>query len=198
LLSRRIWAAFLGLILLATFAAKLLDPQLYEDRVANPANFYQRVAQQRETLQVVREYPFFGVGFGLYQAIASKNPRYMTRWKGIDSMNVPHNVVMTVLSEEGLVGLSLYVAAQIFFVRAMWKIRKVYPPGWLAFLYCFLVYTLIGMDFAIGSLSDINLFYILTLGIILQLQTRIAREQECALLTSTRQALPGAKAVAAL
>jgi hypothetical protein len=186
LLSRRIWAAFFGLILLAAFAAKLLDPQLFEDRVANPANFYQRVAQQRETLQVVREYPFFGVGFGLYQDIATKNPRYMTRWKGIDSMNVPHNVLMTVLSEEGLIGLSFYVAAQIFFVRAMWKIRKVYPPGWLAFLYCLLVYTLIGMDFAIGSLSDINLFYILTLGIILQLQTRIAREQERALLTPMR------------
>jgi hypothetical protein len=186
LLSRRIWAAFFGLILLAAFAAKLLDPRLYEDRVANPANFYQRVAQQRETLQVVREYPFFGVGFGLYQDIATKNPRYMTRWKGIDSMNVPHNVLMTVLSEEGLIGLSFYVAAQIFFVRAMWKIRKVYPPGWLAFLYCLLVYTLIGMDFAIGSLSDINLFYILTLGIILQLQTRIAREQERALLTPMR------------
>jgi len=24
-------------------------------------------------------------------------------------------------------------------VRAMWKVRKAYPPGWLAYLYCFLV-----------------------------------------------------------
>jgi hypothetical protein len=198
LLSRRIWASFFGMILLAAFAAKLLDPQLFEDRVANPANFYQRVAQQRETLQVIREYPIFGVGFGLYQDIASKNPRYMTRWKGIDSMNVPHNVLMTVLSEEGIVGLFFYVAAQVFFVRAMWKIRKAYPEGWLAFLYCLLVYTLIGMDFAIGSLSDINLFYIFTMGIILQLQTRIAREQTCTILNSTQRFLSGAEPVVAL
>ena len=36
LISRRIWAAFFGLILLAAVAAKLLDPRLYEDRVVKP------------------------------------------------------------------------------------------------------------------------------------------------------------------
>ena len=151
LISRRMWSAFFGMILLAAIAAKLLDPRLYDDRVSGPDNVYQRVAQHQETLRVVSEYPIFGVGFGLYHDVATRNPRYMAKWKGIESMNFPHNVLMTVLSEEGIVGLLLYVSAQFFLIRAMWKIRKAYPPGWLAYLYCVLVYVLTGLDFATVS-----------------------------------------------
>jgi O-antigen ligase len=178
LLSRRFWAALFGLILLGALAARIFYPRLYDDRVARPDNVYQRLAQDRETLGVVREYPLFGVGFNLYHEFTSRDPRYLARWKGIESMNFPHNALMTVLSEEGIVGLVLYVLAQFFFIRAMWKIRKVYTPGWLAFLYCILVYVLIGLDFATVYFSDINLFYIFILGVILQMQTRIAHEQE--------------------
>jgi prepilin signal peptidase PulO-like enzyme (type II secretory pathway) len=89
---------------------------------------------------------------------------------------------MTVLSEEGIVGLLLYVSAQVFLIRAMWRMREVYPPGWLAFLYCVLIYVLIGIDYATVYYSDINLFYIFTLGVLFQLQTRVMREQEFAAL----------------
>ena len=169
------------MILLAAIAARILDPRLYDDRVSGPDNVYQRLAQHRETLRVVREYPLWGVGFGLYHDVATRNPQYMARWKGIESMNFPHNALMTVLSEEGIVGLLLYVSAQFFFIRAMWRIRKVYPAGWLAFLYCVLVYVLIGLDFATVYFSDINLFYILILGAIYQLQIRMADEQALSL-----------------
>jgi hypothetical protein len=182
LVSRRIWAALFGIILLGAVAANLLYPRLYEDRVARPDNVYQRLAQDRETLRVVREYPLFGVGFNLYHDTASREPRYLARWKGIESMNFPHNALMTVLSEEGIAGLLLYVSAQVFLIRAMWRIRKVYPPGWLTFLYCLLVYVLIGLDYATVYYSDINLFYIFTLGVLFQLQTRVMREQEFAAL----------------
>ena len=174
LISRRIWMAFFSAIVLVTVATKLLDPLLYEDRVSSPDNVYQRIAQHEETLRVVREYPFFGVGFGLYHEVAAQNPQFMVRWKGIESMNVQHNVLMTVLSDQGIVGLLFYVSAQVFLIRAMWKIRKVYPPGWLAFLYCILVYVLIGLDFATVYFSDINLLYMFILGILYQQQTRFA------------------------
>jgi uncharacterized membrane protein YoaT (DUF817 family) len=84
---------------------------------------------------------------------------------------------MTVLSDEGIVGLFFYASAQAFLIQAMWKMRKVYPPGWLAFLYCVLVYVLIGLDFATVYFSDINLLYMLILGILYQLQTRMAGEE---------------------
>ena len=108
----------------------------------------------------------------------------MARWKGIESINVQHNVLMTVLSDKGIVGLLLYASAQAFFVRAMWKIRKVYPPGWLAFLYCALVYVMIGLDFATVYISDINLFFMFVLCTIYQLQARLAREDAPTNLTS--------------
>jgi hypothetical protein len=184
LISRRTWVAFFSLIVLATIATKLLDPQLYEDRVSRPDNVYQRLAQHQETLRVVHDYLFFGVGAGLYQRVASGDPRYMGRWNGVDSMNVQHNVLMTVLSDQGIVGLSFYAAAQVFFIRAMWKIRKVYPPGWLAFLYCLLVYMLIGLDYATVYFFDINLLYMFILGILYQQQARMAREQGFTSLTS--------------
>jgi hypothetical protein len=185
LVSRRTWAAFFAVVVLAVGAAKLKDPRLYDDRVAGPNNFYQRLAQQQETLRIVRGHPFFGVGFGLYYDVASQDPRYLTSWMGIESMNIPHNVIMTVLSEEGIVGLLFYVLAQVFLIRAMWKIRRAYPPGWLAFLYCILVYVLIGLDFATVAFSDINLFYIFVLGILYQLQIRIACSAEFADSSST-------------
>jgi O-Antigen ligase len=184
LISRRMWAAFFGIILFTTVATRALDPRLYDDRVSDMDNLYQRFAQHEETLRVVREYPFFGVGLGLYHDVASRNPQYMARWKGVESMNVPHNVMMAVLSDQGIVGLMFYGFAQVFLVRAMWKIRKVYPPGWLVFLYCLAVYMLIGLDFATAYYSDINLFYVFILGILYQQQSRMAREEVPAALTS--------------
>jgi O-Antigen ligase len=178
LLSRRLWVTFFSMILFAAIAAGLIDPRLYDDRVSSPDNAYQRVAQHMETLRVVGEYPLFGVGFGLYHDVASQNPGYMVKWKGIESMNFPHNVLMTVLSEEGIIGVTFYFLAQVFLFRAMWKIRKAFPPGWLAFVYCFLIYVLTGLDFAIVSFSDINLFYIFVLGAIYQYQVRASLELE--------------------
>ena len=140
LISRRLWAAFFGIIVLAALAAKLLDPRLYEDRVARPDNLYQRLAQHRETLGVVREYPFFGVGFNLYHDVASQNPRYMSRWKGIESMTVPHNTLMTVLSEQGIVGLLLYFWRRLFlFERCGGSAKRILRVGWRFFTVFFLI-----------------------------------------------------------
>ena len=94
-------------------------------------------------------------------------------------MTFPHNVLMTVLSEEGLVGLGLYISAQFFLVRAMWRIRKAYPPGWLAFC------TASGVrddriDYGTVYFSDVNLIYIFILCVFFQLQIRIVQAQEAA------------------
>jgi O-Antigen ligase len=187
LISRWVWTVFFGMVIFAAAFAKLHDPRLYDDRVARPNNFYQRVAQQQETLRVVTQYPVFGVGIGLYHDVAASDPRYSTRWEGIQSMNIPHNVVMTVLAEEGIIGFLCYIAAQAFLIRGMWKIRHAYPPGWLAFLYCILIYVLIGLDFATVYFSDINLFYVFVLGILYQMQVRIARKEEIDGLNYTAQ-----------
>jgi O-antigen ligase len=88
-------------------------------------------------------------------------------------MNAPHNSLSAVLAEEGGIGFVLYVAAQLFFVRAMYELRKINRLGWRAFLYCTLVYTIFGLDVGIAYYSDLNLFYMFALGIILQIQLRM-------------------------
>ena len=91
-------------------------------------------------------------------------------------MNIPHNSLLTVLSEEGSLGFLAYVLAQFYFVRAMWRIRATNRAGWLAFLYCVLVYTLFGLDAAMAYYSDLNLFYMLVLGLLFQLQASKAAQ----------------------
>ena len=85
-------------------------------------------------------------------------------------MNVPHNSLLSVLAEEGIVGFLLYAGAQLYFVRAMWKLRTINPLGWRVFLYCVLVYTIYGLDVGMAYYSDLNLFYVFVLGVLMQIQ----------------------------
>ena len=92
-------------------------------------------------------------------------------------MDFPHNSLFAVLAEEGCIGFLLYVAAQVFFVRAMWRLRKVNRLGWRVFLYCILVYTIYGLDVGMAYYSDLNLFYMFVLGILLQIQLHMLSQK---------------------
>ncbi len=172
LLKRRSWILIFSVVLLCSAFARVFYPDVFEDRTLDPSNAYQRIAQDRETLRVVSEHPFLGVGLGMYHNLTAQDARYLVRWMGIESMNWPHNAIMSVLAEGGIVGLTLYLLSQSFLVRAMWKIRRQYPAGWLAFLYCFISYTLYGLDFAVNYYSDVTLLYMFIIGLICNSQTQ--------------------------
>jgi hypothetical protein len=177
LIPHRTWNYILvGLLFLAVIG-KLFYPAVYEDRVSRPDNVYQRVAQDLQTLEVVRDHPLMGVGFNLYHDTIYGDAKYSVRFKGFEAMDFPHNSLFAVLAEEGGVGFLLYVAAQILFVRAMWRLRKVNRLGWRVFLYCILVYTIYGLDVGMAYYSDLNLFYMFALGILLQIQLRTLSQE---------------------
>jgi O-antigen ligase len=167
---RKIWIGMLLVILIAGGIAKFLYPDIYRDRTTDPENFYQRIAQDKETLQVIKEHPIFGIGLNFYNEVTSQDPQYLVRWRGVESMNVPHNALMSVLAEEGLIGLFFYIASQLFLIRAMWRLRHVYPAGYRAFLYFVSANFLIGLDFAVNSYADVNLLYMFCLGIVYGIQ----------------------------
>ena len=173
LVSRRIWNCILVMLLFFIVIGKSFYPGVYENRVTSQANFYQRIAQNLQTLQIIRDHPLIGVGFGLYHDAVLEDSKYQVGWGGFEPMNAPHNSLSAVLAEEGGIGFVLYVAAQLFFVRAMYELRKINRLGWRAFLYCTLVYTIFGLDVGIAYYSDLNLFYMFALGIILQIQLRM-------------------------
>jgi hypothetical protein len=176
LISRRLWnCLFAGLFFVAV-VAKLLYPGVFEDRVTRGDNFYQRIAQDVQTSEVIRDHPLMGVGFNLYTATVIGDPRYAVQWGGFEAMDIPHNSLLSVMAEEGIVGFLFYAGGQLFFIRAMWRMRNVNRLGWQVFLYCILVYVIFGLDVGIAYYSDLNLFYVFVLGIILQIQLRILPE----------------------
>jgi O-Antigen ligase len=170
LVSRGTWNGILAALLLFTLVGKLFYPSVYEDRVTSQANFYQRIAQNLQTLEVIRDHPLMGVGFALYHDAVLEDSKYEVQWGGLEAMNAPHNSLSAVLAEEGGIGFLLYVSAQLLFVRAMFRLRSLNRLGWRTFLYCVLVYTVFGLDVGIAYYSDLNLFYMFVLGIVLQIQ----------------------------
>ncbi len=172
LVSRSLWNCLFAALFSVAVVAKLLYPGVFEDRVTRGDNFYQRIAQDVQTSEVIRDHPLTGVGFNLYAATVIGDPRYAVQWGGFEAMNIPHNSLLSVLAEDGSVGLLLYAGGQLYFIRAMWRMRKVNRLGWQVFLYCILVYVIFGFDVGIAYYSDLNLFYMFVLGIILQIQLR--------------------------
>jgi O-Antigen ligase len=170
LVSRSLWNIFFALVIGALLFARIFYPAVYEDRVSRPDNFYQRIAQDQQTLEVARDHPLTGVGFNLYHDTVHGDPKYTAYLKGFEAMDYPHNSFFAVLAEEGSIGLILYLLAQLFLVRGMWRLRKYNRLGWQVFLYCVLVYTIYGLDVGMAYYSDLNLFYMILLGIIFQIQ----------------------------
>jgi O-Antigen ligase len=177
LVSRRVWNCMFAALLFVALVGKLFYPGLFEDRVTRSDNFYQRIAQDLQTAEVVRDHPLMGVGFGLYEATVLGDPKYAVQWQGIEAMNVPHNSLLSVLAEEGSVGFLLYLGAQLYLVRAMWRLRKVNKLGFQVFLYCILAYTIVGFDVGLAYYSDLNLLYMFVLGTILQIQLHMLLQE---------------------
>lgn len=177
LISRHTWNCILGILLFFALTAKLFFPGVFEDRVSRPDNVYQRIAQDLQTLEVVRDHPLIGVGFNLYHDTVFGDSKYTVRFRGFEAMDFPHNSLFAVLAEEGCIGFLLYVAAQMLFVRAMWRLREVNRLGWRVFLYCTLVYTIYGLDVGMAYYSDLNLFYMFVLGTLLQIQLHIISQE---------------------
>jgi O-Antigen ligase len=178
LIAHQTWNYILAGLFVLAITGKLFYPAVFEDRVTRPDNVYQRIAQDLQTLEVVRDHPLIGVGFNLYHDTVLGDAKYTVRLKGFEAMDFPHNSLFAVLAEEGCIGFLLYVAAQVFFVRAMWRLRRLNRLGWRVYLYCVLVYTIYGLDVGMAYYSDLNLFYMFVLGIIFQLQLHMLPSKE--------------------
>jgi hypothetical protein len=145
---------------LGVLALRLALPVVFEER-ADPLTFYARVAQQKQTLVLFMSHPINGVGLINFSSAAlNTQSAYYESGEALDS---PHNNLGAVLAETGLTGFLPFVASQILFVSAFWKLRQ---PGsrdsnlvWKMFLFVFLVYWINGMALATIYSEDLNLWY---------------------------------------
>ncbi len=109
LVSRGTWNGIFAVLFLVVLVGTVFYPGVYEDRVTSGDNLYQRVAQNMQTLEVVRDHPLMGVGFNLYHDTVIGDPKYAVRWGGFEAMDVTHNSLLAVLADDGSIGFLFYV-----------------------------------------------------------------------------------------
>jgi hypothetical protein len=157
--------SLLALAFVLVPALKFFDPLSYEERVS-PVNLFLRIAQSQQTLVVFLSHPLTGIGFASYGDAAATLPADLGSFGGIGAADSPHNILGTVLTESGVLGLIPFVASQIFLVIAFLRLRRLTPRGgaivWPFFLSIFIIYWVMGMDSTTFQYSDLNLSFIFT------------------------------------
>lgn len=86
---------------------------------ANYANI-ERLAHWQAAVNMGREYPFFGVGAGNYQA--AYDAFRLIDWD--ESLGHAHNYYLNVFAETGIIGLAAYLSLIMFVLVAMWRLRS--------------------------------------------------------------------------
>ena len=147
---------FVGLI----FMAAVFTPDMFEDR-SSSENVYGRVAQFEQSFRVFEEHPLLGVGFLNFHEFVLGEPRYRTSYQGMFSVDGPHDNLVQILTEDGILGFVPYVMAHVLLFRAMWQLRQLSRSGYLAwkyYFYLFLTYWITGLTESSGY-SPLNLWY---------------------------------------
>jgi len=150
--------ASVGLILIAPL---FVPESVVEDR-SNSGNVYGRVAQFEQSIRVFLEHPMLGVGFYNFGRVVAGEPRYVASYRGVSSVDSPHNNLTQVLAETGIFGFVPYVLAHILLLRANWRMRQLSSSGalvWKYYVYMFLTYWITGLTESSGY-SPLNLVYI--------------------------------------
>ena len=163
--------ATLSLFLLIALILKAALPAVFEER-SDPENLFGRVAEQRQILAMFMDHPLNGVGLNNFYYEASEKGKYRAFFDDVQSVDYPHNNLGAVLAETGLTGFIPYVVSQVLLVIAFCRIYRGGLPEskliWTCFLYMFLGYWVNGMSLTSGYYSDLNLWYLLVISIMVK------------------------------
>jgi hypothetical protein len=168
---RALRIAALSSFLLLALAVRAALPMVFEER-SDPGNLFGRLAEQRQVMAMFMDHPLNGVGLNNFYYEASVKGKYRAFYGDIESVDYPHNNLGAVLAETGLSGFVPYFVAQVLLVGVFWKIYRSHSPEstliWTTFLYIFLGYWINGMSLASGYYSDLNLWYLLALAVLMK------------------------------
>ncbi|MEW6735029.1 MAG: O-antigen ligase family protein [Acidobacteriota bacterium] len=147
----------------------------YQRRLADPTNAYSRLATYRVALKVAREQWLFGVGLGHYQDYFARHyapaemPLKPKQFANLPQ-STPHNNLLSVLAELGVVGFLPYLLAQLFLLREGWSLLRQSGrrrAAGSAILTLIAAYGGVGLTLTSGYYSDLNLIFFFLLGILL-------------------------------
>jgi putative inorganic carbon (HCO3(-)) transporter len=158
--AEKLVAAFIVLAITMTFIAggeafSAESAPAYDEsfwtRIKDTASIKQRITYWKAALEIVKDNPWFGVGWGAFE---KAYPRYMIL--GGYPVKLAHNNYLQVWAETGIAGLNTFVGMWLAFLYTFW--RKVRPgaAGDLRGIACGLGAGVIA--FLVNNLVDIALY----------------------------------------
>ena len=104
-----------------------------------------------------------GVGFWNFHEFVVGESRYRASYMGVSSLDWPHNNLIEVLTETGLIGFVPYVMTHALLFMAMWQLHHLTDSGrlvWKYYVFLFPSYWITGLTESSGY-SPLNLGYVL-------------------------------------
>jgi O-antigen ligase len=165
---KRLWRIVFILTSLGAMAAVArMAPDTMQDRT-DPANFYARVAEYGQSINVIRAQPLVGVGFDNFVNAVQGHPEYAASFQGIASVDSPHSNLAAVLAETGLLGFLPYLIMNLLLIRAFWQLRLYSRAGrrvWRYAVYMLLAYWISGLTLVAGYDSSLNLWFVFAMAL---------------------------------
>ena len=126
---RSVWFAgllLLGIVGTMTVGDKVVHLGRHEESGAAEHSVYQRASFLYVSMRMFRDAPIFGCGFGRF--FDRKVPYLADRSQQIELESLReldhHNTFLSLLTETGLIGFSLFVALLIAWGRAAWQLAR--------------------------------------------------------------------------
>jgi hypothetical protein len=162
----RAWRfSILGFLGTALLLFQLALPEAFMER-SDPANFYARLAQQKQTFAIFLTHPLTGIGLGNFLSFAPEFSGPDSSVEGYGAVDAAHNTLGEIVSETGLFGGVPYILAQVFLILTFWKLSPTAPRIWRFFIYIFLAYWISGMSLSSGYFSDLNLWFMFAIAVL--------------------------------
>jgi hypothetical protein len=143
-------------------------------RLASARNLYGRVATWEAAVRIASDEPLFGVGLGNYTGyFETRFPQSGGRIDSIADARAeayPHSNLLWIASELGLVGLSLYLLANLHLFLTGYRGLKLGGARRRAAAACCMAmavaYWTAGITLTSGAYSDLNLCFFFLLGVV--------------------------------
>jgi O-antigen ligase len=104
----------LSIPIIAVGLAVLVPGELVDERITNPDNVLGRFATWIATLQLLNTGPIFGVGLNNLHGLLA---RAVTKYGTFGSYSTPHNSLLSILVELGIVGFVAYSAIIVTIIK---------------------------------------------------------------------------------
>lgn len=151
----------------------MLAPLVGNDRLRDPRTVFGRLATWRAAAAFTLTNPAFGIGLGNYPEFFHERRFYRDRLiqdvLEVRAADSPHSNPLWIAAELGVIGLVLYLAANVYLFLMGWRgLKTARTDRQRGAAACFLAllaaYWIPGLALASGEYSDLNLYFLFLLG----------------------------------